>query len=212
MEIEAKFSVPNRLTFPWWARLRRLASFTLSPAGTAQVADRYFDTPNRLLLKAGYACRLRREGDALLVTLKGTGGASGPIHRRDKRGVRLGAWNPDPSAWPDCPARDLALELASGESLQALFDLAQARTRSSLLDGDRRVAELSLDAVQVGVGWRPISYYELEAGLAPEGTEADLAAVVAELALAWGLAPEPRSKFDRGLQAVHGMIVARIDR
>jgi len=38
--------------------------------------------------------------------------------------------------------------------------------------------------------------------LTETGTESDLAAIVAELTSTWGLAPEPRSKFERALEMV----------
>jgi CHAD domain-containing protein len=68
--------------------------------------------------------------------------------------------------------------------------------------GGRRVAELSLDAVRVTVGRQPVSYFELEVELKGDGSEADLAALAAELAGAWGLVPEPRAKFERALALV----------
>lgn len=199
MEIEAKFTVPNRRVHGRLAHLHTLAGYALAPAGTAQVDDEYFDTPDRRLMAAGYACRLRREGDVFLATLKGLGGVAGAVHRRAEHEVRLAAWTADTRGWPESPVRDLALELTRGAPLEPLFGLTQARSRADLMDGERRVAQLSLDAVQVSIGQRPAAYYELEVELAPDGAEADLAAVVAELANVWGLVAEPRSKFERGL-------------
>ena len=96
MEIEAKFAVPNRAVYRELAHLRMLAGYTLVPVGVAQVADRYFDTADGRLLTGGYACRLRAEGDALIATLKGIGGAQGAVHRRAEEEVRLPEWSPDP--------------------------------------------------------------------------------------------------------------------
>jgi CHAD domain-containing protein len=135
----------------------------------------------------------------LLLTLKGLGGVEGAVHRRDEREVHLPAWNPDPAAWPESPARALALELTRGARLRPLFALHQRRRRADVTQGGRRVAELSLDAVRVTIGRRPVSYFELEVELRGDGTEADLAALAAELTDAWGLVPEARSKFERGL-------------
>ena len=202
MEIEAKFVVPDRQVDAQLGRLRSLAGYGLTPAGVAPVSDRYFDTLDRRFLAAGYACRLRQEGDALLLTLKGLGGVEGAVHRRDEREVSLPAWNPDPMAWPESAARTLALELAKGAPLRPLFSLRQRRRRAEVTQGGRRVAELSLDAVRVTVGRKPVSYFELEVELKGDGSEADLAALAAELAGAWGLVPEPRAKFERALAQV----------
>ncbi len=202
MEIEAKFVVPDRQVVAQLGRLRSLAGYGLTPAGVAPVSDRYFDTLDRRFLAAGYACRLRQEGDALVLTLKGLGGVEGAVHRRDEREVSLPAWDPDPMAWPESAARTLALDLAKGAPLRPLFSLRQRRRRAEVTQGGRRVAELSLDAVRVTVGRQPVSYFELEVELKGDGTEADLAALAAELAGAWGLVPEPRAKFERALALV----------
>ena len=202
MEIEAKFVVPDRQVYAQLGRLRSLAGYGLTPAGVAPVSDRYFDTLDRRFLAAGYACRLRQEGDALLLTLKGLGGVEGAVHRRDEREVSLPAWIPDPTAWPESAARTLALELAKGAPLRPLFSLRQRRRRAEVTQSGRRVAELSLDAVRVTVGRQPVSYFELEVELKGDGTEADLAALAAALAGTWGLVPEQRAKFERALALV----------
>lgn len=204
MEIEAKFAVPDRTVYRQLARVRSLARFTIHPTRVSQIADRYFDTADGRLLRGGYACRLRTEGDVIVATLKGLGGAAGAVHRRAEEEVRLAQWSPDPAAWPESVARTLALELAGGAALLPLFDLSQRRARADLLEGARRVAELSLDHVRTDLTGlrRPVraSYYELEVELAPAGHETDLAEVAAELANAWSLQGESRSKYERALE------------
>lgn len=202
MEIEAKFALPNRQAYRELLRLRDLAGYTLIPTAAAHVADRYFDTADGRLLAAGYACRLRTEGASVLATLKGLGGAQGAVHQRDEQEVQLATWTPDARTWPASPARELALKLTEGATLQPLFDLEQQRQRADVLDGARRVAELSLDEVRATVGRRPALYYELEVELRPEGTEADLARIVQELRERHHLTPEPRSKFARALETL----------
>jgi CHAD domain-containing protein len=204
MEIEAKFAVPNRAVYRQLARLKTLAGYALRPAGVGQVADRYFDTADGRLRAGGFACRLRTEGDTIVATLKGLGGAQGAVHRRAEEEARLAQWTPDPAAWPESAARTLALELAAEAPLAPLFDLTQRRARADLYDSERRVAQLSLDYVRTDLTGlrRPARavYYELEVELAADGREADLTAVVAELAGVWELRPEPRSKYERALE------------
>lgn len=202
MEIEAKFALPNRQAYRDFLRLRDLAEFTLIPTAVAAVADRYFDTPDGRLLAAGYTCRLRTEGASVLATLKGLGGAQGAVHHRDEQEIQLSAWTPEAAAWPASPARDLALKLTGGAALQPLFDLEQQRARADVMDGARRVAELSLDAVRATVGRRPALYYELEVELRPEGAEDDLTRIVDALRTVHNLTPEPRSKFERALETL----------
>jgi len=202
MEIEAKFVVPDRQVYAKLGRLRSLAGYGLTPAGVAAVSDQYFDTIDRRFLAAGYTCRLRQDGDALLVTLKGLGGVEGAVHRRDEQEVQIPAWEPDPLAWPESAARSLTLDLTKGAPLRRLFGLRQRRRRAAVTQGGRRVAEMSLDAVRVTAGRKPVSYFELEVELRGDGNEADLAKLAAELAGVWGLAPEPRSKFERAFETL----------
>ena len=206
MEIEAKFAVPNRAVYRELAHLRMLAGYMLVAVGVAQVADRYFDTADGRLLTGGYACRLRAEGDALIATLKGIGGVQGAVHRRAEEEVRLSEWSPDPGAWPPSAARTLALDLAAGALLEPLFGLEQRRARADIFDGERRVAQLSLDHVRLDLTGVPraagSTYYELEVELASAGTEADLASIAADLSTAWHLIPEPHSKFARAFAIV----------
>lgn len=202
MEIEAKFAIPNRDVYRQLVRLRMVAGYELVPAGSAEVTDEYFDTADARLLAAGYTCRLRAEAGQFVATLKGLGGVSGVVHRRDEQEVRLPEKASAPARWPESAARTLALELSGAAPLQLLFQLSQQRTRADVMDGARRVAQLSLDAVRAAVGQRPALYYELEVELAPDGSESDLAVVTAALADGWQLTPEPRSKFARALEAL----------
>lgn len=204
MEIEAKFSIPDEKVFERLLEATTLAGFRLGEASISDLHDRYLDTADGAVRAGGYACRLRRTGDRYRASLKGLGGASGAIHRRAEYEVRLDESLP-PHRWPASSARDLAVRLCGTDPLIALFEIDQVRHSRPLLDGDRAVAEFSLDRVQVcaeGLSEDAASYLELEAELRPDGNEVDLQKLVAELQNAWGLAPEGRSKFERALALV----------
>lgn len=200
MEIEAKYNIPDEQTFRRLQEAPALAGFDLGPVATLNLHDTYLDTPGRSILAGGYACRLRREGDRYLATLKGLGGATGSIHRRDELETEL----PGPLLprdWPPGETRDLALRLAGDQPLNTLFAIEQTRYVRPMRQGNRPVAELALDRVHVYVGTpsgAPAVYLELEAELLPGGREEDLAALGTEME-AWGLSPASRSKFERFL-------------
>jgi len=209
-EVEAKFTIPDRATFDRLCRLHELADFLLEPAGVTRIQDRYLDTADRAILQAGYACRLRSKDTssaaegrgAVLATLKGLGGADATsgIHQREELEVWVNG--PDPSNWPESHARDLVLRLGGGRPLAELFSLHQERHlrllyRASLTDIPP-LAELSLDLVAPGDN-ESDAYYELEIELLNEDDIAGLELIAAHLHSTWGLKPEARSKFERGL-------------
>jgi inorganic triphosphatase YgiF len=201
MEIEAKLAVPDIETFQRLQAADSLGGFALSADQVKQVRDIYLDTAERLILAAGYACRRRERGQEVLMTLKGLGGAAGAVHRREELEVALPEDGP-PAQWPASPARERVLDLIGEATLTPLFELQQARIVRGVLEGDRRVAEWSLDKVHVLAEGQEQMYFELEVELTPQGTEDDLAAIVTCLQDEWGLEPEPRSKFERALALV----------
>ena len=209
MEIEAKFALPDLETLRRLQTIDHLAGFALSASRVKQVRDTYLDTVDCLILAAGYACRQREQDEGVLVTLKGLGGAKEAVHRREELEVLLPANQPAQSPahwldvthheWPASPVRDRVRELIGQASLSPLFELHQTRIVRQVSQGERLVAELSLDEVHLVVDEREQTSFELEVELAPQGTEEDLAIMVTCLQDEWGLEPELCSKFERAL-------------
>lgn len=202
VEIEAKFIVSDEATLQRLLEMRELGGFRLEPGPTTQVTDSYRDTANRAIHRGGYACRIRRQDDGQIGTLKGLGRAEGAVHERLHDEVVLDAGEA-PADWPASPARKLALALSQGESLIELFSLSQQRHTRTIHAGDQQVAELSLDVVEMHIGDELKTTFEVEAELAPDGTPDDLALMVADLRDKWQLQPQPRSKFEQGLAALN---------
>ena len=199
LEIEAKFQISGEETFQQLLEVETLAGFRLGPASIANLHDRYLETKDRALQAGGYACRLRTADGSILATVKGLGGASGAVHRRVEHEVELPETQP-PQEWPPGTAQDMVLQLCGTETLTTLFEIKQTRSNRLLYDGNRRVAEASLDRVRIFLGnTESATFFEFEAELLPEGCEKDLGRIVKELEEVWGLVPESRSKYERGL-------------
>jgi CHAD domain-containing protein len=211
MEVEAKFVVPDEGTFRDLQAAGALAGYELMASRVKRVHDTYLDTTGRLILAAGYACRRREQDDGVLVTLKGLGAAEDAIHRREELEVLLPASAP-PMEWPASPVRERVLQLIGEATLEELFELYQVRNVRAISTGQQEgreeqvVAEWSLDQVRVVAAGQEQTYFELEIELTGQGTEDDLAAIATCLQDAWGLRPEPRSKFERGLALLDKMI------
>lgn len=198
MEIEAKFSLADEGKVQELRLADSLAGFALAEGKVKQVHDTYLDTTGRVIMAAGYACRLREQGKETLIALKSLKGAEGPIHRREEMEVSLPSYCP-PAEWPDCPARELVLSLIDESDLAPLFELRQTRLVRPVSRGETPVAEMSLDEVHLASGDRERAFFELEVELKAEGTENELETLATCLQDEWGLKPEPSSKFERAL-------------
>ena len=199
MEVEAKFSIPDESTFQRLLEATSLAGFSLQEPTVLDLHDRYLDTPDGTILAGGFACRIRQQDGLTLATLKGLGTALGAIHHRIEHEVELPQSLP-PQHWPPSIARDTALRLSGSEPLVPLFEVNQARHRRHMCDGDHIVAELNLDRGRLCRGTETgATYLELEAELLPGGSEEILERLAEELQNEWGLLPQNRSKFERGL-------------
>src|SRR5439155_6419849 len=199
LEIEAKCSVAPPAVFAALLELRELDGYALRPTGSRDVIDHYLDTPDRDILRGGYACRLR-EGEKdgrWLVTVKELGKADGAVHQREEHECEIPP-NARPDEWPEGPAREIVTSLSAGEALVELFTLRQHRDLRAVEQDGRAVAELSLDTVEMHTGGRASVTHELETELRPSGTLNDLHGIAAALK-PYKLKAQSKSKFERAL-------------
>ncbi len=207
-EIEAKFIVPDRPSYERVRALDRLGGYALLDPRAQDVQDVYLDTPDRALLAAGYACRRRELGGAVVMTLKAVLSPPGEVHRREELEVSLpysASARVSASAWPASAARNKVQELAGARDLRALVHLGQRRIVREVAATGRVAALASLDEVTLSVpGGPPRQWWELELELAAGGTEAELAAMSAWVRATLGLRPSTVSKFERALRALQG--------
>lgn len=211
MEIEAKFSITEAKIRQAFAQIDRFGPFHVGAPRVRRLIDTYLDTPQWTLLHAGYACRQRQREGKLLITLKtskglrqGTDAPQSAIHRRPEWEVALPTALP-PAHWPPSEARRRVRQLLGDLPLEPLFTLRQERVLRDVTRAERRIAELSLDAVTLHHGGHEQRYDELEIELQEAGTEADLAQLIDLLQAEWALEAETRSKFERGLIFIGAM-------
>ncbi len=199
MEVEAKFIIQDTQTYQDLQVIERLGYFSISAPRVEDLCDTYLDTPDRSLLRSGYACRQREQDGCAVISLKSLHGTEDNIHRREEVEAPLARIEIPPEQWPDSAARQRVLALIDPlMRLQPLLHLEQRRVVRDVLYAQRLVAELSLDTVK---SYGQV-YHELEVELKGTGTEYDLAAILDKLAQMPGLKPEPRSKFERALAAI----------
>lgn len=204
LEVELKYRMTEAAAGDRLLAADDLAGLTaLQPVVTVINEDRYVDTPDGALEAAGYAGRLRSDGNgSTVITLKG-------LRRQDDGGVlhvRTELEGPaDPSAgagsWPASAARDEVLAIAGEAALVDRVRVRQVRRKRPYgIDGT--VVELSVDDVEVLLGDRVIERFgELELEVR-EGSQAALEPLVDLLGEVEELVPVETSKLERALEAV----------
>ncbi|MFL5675643.1 MAG: CHAD domain-containing protein [Chloroflexota bacterium] len=203
IEVELKYRVTDPTAAARYLEAPEIGSFVASaPARSSSFEDRYVDTADGDIARAGYAVRIRQTARGTIVSAKSlarTDGAGGSMRREELEGPA------DPEAspldWPPSDARSLVLELAGDAPLVDVVTIRQMRRKRIVKTAESRV-ELSLDEVEVVSAGRVIDrFVELEAELV-KGAEEGLA----ELAVVFdgdpGLTPETGSKLEAGLEAI----------
>jgi triphosphatase len=172
------------------AALRRLAG----PPRRTHVLSIYYDTPELALAARGYALRIRRVGRQWVQTLKGGGAESGGLHRREEENLKVRAPRPDATA--------LAAAGLDPASLTPVFVTDFQRESWPIAHGEARL-EAALDRGVIRCGERERAFLELELEL-NAGPSRALYQVARLLASQIPLAPEPRSKAERGYALFEG--------
>ncbi len=210
-ETERKYRVPDAEVMERLLQLQQVGSYAVGAFRTCHVVDTYYDTPERSFAAAGYAFRFRQSDREQTVHLKSlTPPSEEGVHRRVELHAATG--QPElPSAWPEGPARHLALETLGDQNLAPLFRIEQVRHIAPLSAADKQAAEMSLDEVRWLTGERDCRAIELEIELCQGQGEWDLEAVTVELATIWQLQPELRSKYERGLEWASSIASAEPD-
>ncbi|HEY9593650.1 MAG TPA: CHAD domain-containing protein [Spirochaetia bacterium] len=198
MEIEVKLTIPDAVTADLIRGRESWAGYDLVAGRSLSLVDTYIDTRRGALRRAGWACRVRRGAETLVATLKSLGGAEKGLHRREEIEQAIDA-DGEPSTWPDGAVKAEVLRLCGAETPGPLCTIRQERFAREVVEGQRRVALQSVDAVTVEVGDSARRWWELEVELLPDGTEADLFAMRDWAVASFGLAPSAASKLETAL-------------
>jgi triphosphatase len=206
VEVELKYRVGELAAAERLLTAERVGPFAGSGgrARSTQLEDRYVDTADGALGRAGFAVRLRQSGGETIVSVKSlarTDGPGGSVRREELEGPadRVGT----AVDWPASDARALVLEHAGDAPLVELVTVRQLRRKRQLKSGQSRV-ELSLDEVDVVSRGRIVDrFVELEAELT-KGDEGELEALGAALDAEPTLRRASTSKLEAALAAVDG--------
>lgn len=160
----------------------------------------YYDTDDRLLTQNDIAFRVRKEGDIVVASLKWGGDNEGALHKREELNVTIGDEIPDEvdlECFKESDIGEKAIEIAGDRKLVKLMETDVSR-RHMRVDTGSGIHEVSIDVGAITAAGRssPILEIEIEEFA---GSEEDLLALGRQLEEQYGLVPEHRSKFARGL-------------
>ena len=203
IEVELKYRVVDVTQAERYLVAEEIGTFVGGAAvRSSQIEDRYVDTADGALAKAGFAVRLRQSARGTVVSVKSTTRTEGPggsVRREELEGPADRATGP--LEWPASDARSLVLELAGDAALIELVTIRQLRRKRILRDGDTRV-ELSLDEVDVVARSRVVDrFVELEAELI-KGDEGRLSSLAEVFRADPALAPADGSKLESAMASV----------
>jgi CHAD domain-containing protein len=201
IEVEMKYEVARPGSADRYLVAPELGPFT--PDGqvrSIRVEDRYVDSTDWALARAGFAARLRKTSRATEISLKATNVSPGRLHRREEiEGPADEALVP--GSWPASQARDVVMELCGDEPLIEMLTIRQLRRVRLLAAGDTR-AEMSLDEVEVmDQGQVMDTFEELEVEL-KRGDEKALDSLVRLFDTDPALTAVSRSKLDRAMISI----------
>ncbi len=201
IEVEMKYEVAAPGAGDRYLVAPELGPFTPGgPVRSVRMEDRYVDSTDWALARAGFAARLRKTTHGTEIGLKSLSISSERLQRRQEIEGPADA-GLVPTDWPASHARTAILELCGDGALVELLTIRQLRRVKPLRAGSTR-AELSLDEVEVvGDGRVLDSFEELEVEL-KRGGEAPLAALAEILDADGDLHPVSRSKLERAAKAM----------
>ena len=203
VEVELKYRVVDSTAADRYLVAEEIAGFKPSSAvRSTQVEDRYIDTADGALARAGFAARIRQTAKGTTVGVKSAirRVEGGNVHRREELEGPADR-TAHPRDWPPSDARSLILEQCGDAPLVEVVTIRQLR-RKRLLKLEGTTVELSLDEVDAVARSRVVGrFVELEVELVM-GRESGLMAIDKALASDPGLVVADSSKLERALRAV----------
>jgi CHAD domain-containing protein len=212
-EAEWQFAVPDLAAVESWIQERtkrddRPGGISVGAGQTLLLTDRYQDTDDWRLWRAGYALRVRSRGKSSEATLKSLAEAGGCGIRR-RREISEAHVSEQAPRDPEGPVGSRLRALIGDRKLAELFEVRTRRVAYPLYTEEdssgspeaTSAGELAVDETEIPVpGAESVRLHrvEVEAGA---GAQKRLKPFVSELREGCGLATASGSKFDAGLEA-----------
>jgi len=208
-EIEAKFLIRQPEQFEQVLAALSELGYGVSERATETHIDRYFDTSEWSILRAGWTYRCRERRGHQKLTLKSLGSKRGAVFTRDEIEQPLpDRLPPRIGLLPPGPVQKRLAEIVNGMRWQELFCVQSRRTVFAVTAPDNEATRLELDLDRAHISATKatpkasgrLDFTELEVELKTGDAEAveTLANMLRDQV---GLVPAQLSKFERGIQA-----------
>ena len=215
LEMEAKFLIEDAAQVG--AVIDALQSRRVQSVSSLDIVDRYWDTQDWHLFKAGWAYRWRDASGKKNLTLKSIQPSGDLVRNRVEVNQQVAAFPEDSTKPPITGGIAKQLQDLQLRDLRELFWVHNTRRLSNVRNPDGATIEIALDratiTTQSPVG-KPVPgrlvFVELELEL-KEGREESLRQLATTIQQRFGLLPSRLSKFDRGLQTA-GLSPPRLTR
>ena len=205
MEIEVKYLVPDKETADRLWEDKYLASMEEEGSReTLYMKSAYFDTEDGDLSKHDIALRVRIEGEYAVATLKWSGRTEGATHIRGEVNVPIDGneclISPDINLFKESEIGRDVIEIVGDKPLYSNVEVGVLRRRFRI-DTGKSIIEVSIDNGEVitRCGNAPISEIEFELF---SGDRDELETLSETMRNTYGLEPEEKSKYARGLELI----------
>lgn len=203
-EIEWQFEAPDLELVRRRLEETTHERFTVTAAGCVTQADRYLDTEDRRLARAGFALRIREvDGNGAEATLKSLGSAVGATGLRSRRELSEQVHGTDPEVLHGAsgPVAERVRAVAGLKPLQHLFDVRTSRALMTLATEGVESGEIALDETAVVPADGAETHLHRVEVEVPEASLATFEPFVDALRAACALQPAELSKYETGLRA-----------
>jgi len=199
-ETELKFAIVSE---EQWARLfdlETIGGMVLAPAVEMAMVDRYLDTDDRAIHRAGFAFRIRASKGKYVACIKGLGSQHDGWHDREEYEQEVDEPYAHLSDWPAGEVTRRLTEMTEGRQTRQLAEIQMTKLKRQLSNEGLLLAEWSLDRMTIEASGVEHHLMELEIELKEGSSASDLEGIATVLREEYGLATMTESKLERALR------------
>lgn len=201
LEVEWQFSAEAVEPVERWLAAANIPGYTVVPTKKKVLTDRYLDTADWRLHRAGFTCRVREKSDGAELTLKSMAEAKDAMRSRREVNEAIPTATLEAAAAAQGACATIIRHACGLRPLRELFTVQTNRTTFDLLDESGGVGEIAVDSTSVPTSQGgSVSFSRVEVEV-PANCVERARRFVAVLIVAANLDPVGTSKFGAALEA-----------